>query len=119
VKGSGVDGVVYAAALQSDGKVLIGGGSRNYDGAGRSGIARLQNPITVPAPLLVNPILSNNVFKVSLDTVSGKSHVLQFKNSFSVSNWTALPAVTGDGTMKTLVDASATGTKRVYRVQVE
>jgi hypothetical protein len=79
-----VDGVVYAAALQSDGKVLIGGGFRNYDGAGRSGIARLQNPITVPAPLLVNPILSNHVFKVSLDTVSGKSYVLQFKNSLGV-----------------------------------
>jgi len=58
-------------------------------------------------------------FRVSLDTVSGKSYVLQFKNSLGVSNWTALPAVTGDGTMKTLVDASATGTKWVYRVQVE
>jgi len=116
--GTGASDVIYAMALQSDAKVLIGGGFTSYNGTNRSGIARLQNALTVPSPLLVNPSWSNSSFRVSAATISGKSYVLEFKNALSDSTWTALPAVPGDGTVKTLMDASATVARRFYRVEV-
>jgi len=39
--GSGADNAIYTLALQSDGKVVIGGGFTSYNGTGRSAIARL------------------------------------------------------------------------------
>src|SRR5207245_652587 len=39
--GAGADGTLYALALQSDGKVLIGGSFTNINGIRRNGIARL------------------------------------------------------------------------------
>ncbi len=40
--GAGADGVVYCLAQQSDGKLLVGGAFRNFDGAPRLGLARLE-----------------------------------------------------------------------------
>ncbi|MCS6929476.1 MAG: T9SS type A sorting domain-containing protein [Saprospiraceae bacterium] len=40
-KGSGVDGIVYSMVTQPDGKILIGGDFRNYNGVPRRHIARL------------------------------------------------------------------------------
>jgi uncharacterized delta-60 repeat protein len=39
--GSGTDGVVYATAIQPDGKIIIGGDFNSYNGVSRKGIARL------------------------------------------------------------------------------
>jgi len=73
----------------------------------------------VSAPLLVNPTRTNGVFRVSSATVSGGNYFLEFKDSLSDESWTTLPAVAGDGTLKTLVDPSATGPRRIYRVRAE
>lgn len=116
---SGADGVIYSVALQPDGMVLIGGGFASFDDTPRGGIARLQNVISLPAPQLVNPIVSNSVFTVSVATVSGKNYLLQFKDALTDAAWTPLPAIAGDGTIKALVDPAATGRQRLYRVQVE
>jgi hypothetical protein len=68
---------------------------------------------------LLNPLLSNGVFSVSVDTLSGQNYFLEFKNSLTDTNWTALPPVSGDGTLKTLSDLSATSPQRFYRVEVQ
>ena len=112
--GSGANYVVWSVVLQSDGKVLIGGSFTEFNGTPRAGIARLQNP-----PQLVNPVFSNSVFNVSLMTLTGQNYVLQFKNSITDLVWMALPAVSGDGTLKTLTGPSAIGGRRFYRVQVQ
>ena len=39
--GSGADGSVYATSIQSDGKIIIGGGFTYYNGTSRNNIARL------------------------------------------------------------------------------
>jgi uncharacterized delta-60 repeat protein len=44
---SGANGIVFAVALQSDGKVLIGGGFNTVNGIDRKGIARLHPDGTV------------------------------------------------------------------------
>jgi len=117
--GSGADDAVYVAALQADGKVLIGGSFTRFSGTPRSGIARLEGDAVLTTPLLVNPDHRSGVFSVSLATVNGENYFLEFKNSLTEGRWTALPAVAGDGSVKTLVDSSATGPQGFYRVRVE
>ena len=41
--GAGANGSVYSVAVQSDGKVLIGGGFSTYNGTSRGNVARLWN----------------------------------------------------------------------------
>jgi len=117
--GSGASDVVYSVALQPDGKILVGGAFIDFNGSFLSGIARLQNLVTVSPPQLVNPVFSNHVFTVSVPTFTGKSYVLQFKNSLSDSSGTSLSPVAGDGTLKALTDPSATVPGRLYRVAVQ
>ena len=40
-------------------------------------------------------------------------------DSLPGTNWTALPAVRGDGTVKILIDPAATVSQRFYRVRIE
>lgn len=118
--GLGPDDAVYAAALQADGKVLIGGLFTSFDATPRHGLARLHGDAIVSSPLLFNPIRTNNTFRLSLLTFSGSTYVLEFKNVLADGDWTAiLPGVPGDGTVKALTDPSATGSQRFYRVRVE
>ncbi|MCS6823177.1 MAG: T9SS type A sorting domain-containing protein [Cytophagaceae bacterium] len=46
--GTGANNTIYAIALQSDGKVLIGGTFTNYNGIGRNRIARIAKSIDSP-----------------------------------------------------------------------
>jgi uncharacterized delta-60 repeat protein len=56
--GTGADGTVNTLALQPDGKILIGGSFINYNGTGRSRIARLNADGTVDATF--NPGTGSN-----------------------------------------------------------
>jgi len=116
--GAGADAAIYALALQPDAKILIAGAFAKFEGVARSGIARLQNTLTTPATVLMNPAFSNGVFQAEVWTMNGKSYTLQFKNALSDTNWILLPAVTGDGGTKILTDPAPTTPQRFYRVQV-
>jgi uncharacterized delta-60 repeat protein len=117
--GLGASDAVYATALQTDGKVLIGGAFTAFNGTPRRGIARLEGDAVVQAPQLRNPRREGLMFSVTMATLPGKSYVLEFKEAFNGSSWTALPPVTGDGTDKTLTDPSAVSPNRFYRVRVD
>jgi hypothetical protein len=71
------------------------------------------------SPQLGNPLCANNAFCLSLATVSGKRYILEFADRLPAINWTALPAVTGDGTVMILTDPAATVAQRFYRVRIE
>jgi len=47
--GTGINGTVKTTALQSDGKIIIGGGFTSYNGTTRNGIARLNSDGTLDA----------------------------------------------------------------------
>jgi hypothetical protein len=68
---------------------------------------------------LSNLVRSNGTFAVSVSTASGKTYFLEYKNSLSDTNWTALPAVSGDGTVKALTDPTATAPQRFFRVRAQ
>jgi len=67
--------------------------------------------------LLINPARHINGFSVSVPTQNGKVYRLEYKNSISDANWTALPLVAGNGGVQALRDTTATGEQRFYRVR--
>jgi len=52
-----------------------------------------------------------------LPTQYGRVYALEYKNSLTDSQWTALPLVAGNGGLRTLSDPTATGQQRFYRVR--
>src|SRR2546428_12691591 len=53
--GTGVDSLVYSIAVQTDGKVLIGGDFTTFDGAARTNVARLNSNGSRDATFDPNP----------------------------------------------------------------
>ena len=72
-----------------------------------------------PGVLVSNSVYANGVFRLSVPTEQGRSYTLEFTDSLAPANWTALPAVAGDGTVTVLVDPAATNQQRFYRVRVQ
>jgi hypothetical protein len=70
-----------------------------------------------PAPLvLANTIRGPHTFTVSFPTISGKSYVLEYKNSLNDPAWTPISSLIGNGAIRSLTDPSATPASRLYRV---
>jgi O-glycosyl hydrolase len=72
-----------------------------------------------PGVPVSNSVYAKGVFRLSVATEQGRSYTLEFTDSLTPANWTALPAVTGDGTVNVLVDPAATYEQRLYRVRVQ
>ena len=72
-----------------------------------------------PGVLVSNPAYAHGVFRLSVPTEKGRSYVLEFTDALTPANWTALPAVAGDGMVTILVDPTATNQQRFYRVHVQ
>jgi hypothetical protein len=68
-------------------------------------------------PVILSASHSAGQFNVLVQTSSGKSYSLEYKDSLSASTWTGLPAVQGNGTVQVLTDPNATVTQRFYRVR--
>jgi hypothetical protein len=69
---------------------------------------------------LTNPVFLNGgtQFGLSVSTASGRAYVLEYKNTLTDSQWTPLPGVAGDGTVKVLIDPDPTVAHRFYRVSI-
>jgi hypothetical protein len=77
------------------------------------------NRINLP-PRLFSPARNGSTFQVSVITLTGRIHVLEFTDALTSPTWTSLlPGIVGDGTVKTLTDDTASGPQRFYRVRVE
>ena len=70
-----------------------------------------------PPLRLLNPVCTNNVFCARVQTVSGRSYTLEFKDGPSQANWIALPPIPGNGTIKVVSDPAANMPQRFYRVR--
>lgn len=71
------------------------------------------------APWLQNLVLENNTFRVSLQTLTGRTYYLEYKNSISDASWTRLPGVAGNGAVTSLTNRTVGVPSRFYRVAVE
>lgn len=108
-----VNSWIWTVLVQDDGKILLCGGFSAVNGASRNGIARLN---TFSPPVLFNPKRFSNRFEVSVATQSGKNYTLQYRDSLTVTNWTSLPAIPGDGLVKVLTNSNPSVSNRLYRV---
>ena len=61
---------------------------------------------------------AGNSFSLSLPSSSGASCVLEYKDSLSVPNWSALPEAMSSGGVLTLTDSAPANAQRFYRVRV-
>ena len=66
LSGSGVDNVIRTTALQSDGKIIIGGNFTNYNGTPSNYIARLNTDGTIDATF--NSVLNDFVATISIQS---------------------------------------------------
>jgi Regulator of chromosome condensation (RCC1) repeat/Immunoglobulin domain len=122
-------GAAHSLALKADGTVVAWG--NNWYGqctfpAGLSNViavaaGNLHSLVLVGVPagplVLLNPQRQGSQFSVSVQTLNDKQYELQYKTSLDATNWTALPAVSGNGSEQVLTDPAATGPQRFYRVR--
>jgi hypothetical protein len=121
-------GYGHSLALQSSGVVVAWGADWN----GQCGIppvcsnvfaiaagayhTLLLLDVPVTPPRLFTPVWKDSRFGLLVQTLAREHYALEFKNSLSDTNWTALPAVSGSGSLKLLLDPDATVPQRFYRV---
>jgi hypothetical protein len=124
-------GIDHCLAVRSDGAVFAWGGSvygqTNVPkglvnviavSAGSShSVALIMDGTPINQTSLLNPKWSPGGFHVSLGTRSGRVYLLEFKDALTDSNWFGLPLAAGTGGMITLIDPTATGSRRYYRVR--
>jgi len=86
-------------------------------GGGAHSLALIgDGPPALFAPLGA-PVKDGDNFSVSLPTQNGRVYAMEFTDSLTEVNWTALPLAAGNGTVIPLTDPSATNAQRFYRVR--
>jgi hypothetical protein len=125
-------GYGHSVALKGDGTVTVWGynayGELNVP-AGLTNVVAISSegashtlalvgsvPPTIQAPI-VNPAWTQNGFTLSLPSQSGRVYDMEYKNSLTDSQWTALPLVAGTGGTLTLTDPTAPTSQRFYLVR--
>jgi alpha-tubulin suppressor-like RCC1 family protein len=114
------DGTVVAWGNNSNGQTNVPPGLTNVIAIAAGtyeSMALIGNGPPVTSVYLSAPGFKTNAFNISLPSQNGRVYVLQYKKSFSDTNWTSLPLVPGDGHSLNLTDLSATNSQRFYRVQ--
>jgi hypothetical protein len=87
-------------------------------GGAAHSLALVGNAPPVTQAAMVNPSLGTNGFSVFLPTRYGRVYRLEYKNSVSDTNWTALPLQAGTGRLQQFTDTGATaGGSRFYRIR--
>ncbi len=114
------DGTLIAWGYEGDGRTTIPDGLRGVTSiaCGSShGLALVGGAPFGQSVLLVDPIWSNNVVQITVQSQSGRVYRLEHKDDISGSNWIGLPLVAGTGGELTLTDHNATSSQRFYRVR--
>jgi hypothetical protein len=113
------DGKVVAWGYNAYGQTTVPSALTNViaiAGGGSHSLALVaEGPPTRPGPL-TNPGWHDSGFVVTLPTLSGHVYRLECKDSLADSKWIALPLVAGNGGLRTIIDTTAIGSQRFYRV---
>jgi uncharacterized delta-60 repeat protein len=104
--GSGVNGIVYSSAIQSDGKIIIGGNFTTYNGATASRIARLNTNGTLDSTF-ASGTGANGIVRSTTIQADGKTIIGGY---FTTYNGTMVNYITRLNTDGTLDPTFAIGT---------
>jgi len=96
--GSGADGPVLAIAIQSDGKVLLGGDFNNYNGVSRFGIARLNVDGSLDATFNPGTGFDNEVRSLAVAS-DGKIYVAGWFTTFNSAVANRVVRLNADGSV--------------------
>jgi len=120
-------GGAHSLALKANGTVIAWGANWN----GQCDLAPVTNAVAIatgradslllvegiPLPASVrSPAWAGGRFEAVVETFSRYHYALEFKDTLSASNWSALPAVAGNGGLRLMRDPAATPPQRFYRV---
>jgi hypothetical protein len=72
-----------------------------------------------PVPVLQTPQRSENSFSVQVATTSGFTYYLEYTTNLTAPTWNAAAQTSGNGTIKTLTDTTATNSWRFYHAHVQ
>ena len=101
--GTGADGYVYTAPIQSDGKIIIGGGFTSYNGIARKYIARLNTDGTLDATFTPGTGPNGSVYTTSIQS-NGKIIIAGSFGVFSGTVRKNIGRLNTDGTLDTSFD---------------
>jgi uncharacterized delta-60 repeat protein len=98
--GSGANGVVYALAVQGDGKVLIGGDFTAYNGTARNRIARLNNNGTLDTTFNPGTGVNGTVWSLAVQS-DGKILIGGAFTTFNDTARNGIARLNSNGTLDT------------------
>lgn len=120
--GHGGSSSVLAVAIQSDGRLLVGGAFTTWNDTDYVSLVRLMasgGPPPPPSPHLADPTVAAGTFTVSVPTQAGSQYLLEFRTTMGSGDWSAAsPSVPGDGAVK-MLSHTPTGDHGFYRVSVQ
>jgi PKD repeat protein len=70
-------------------------------------------------PVILSPGFDGTSFSFSFQTVSGKTYIVQYKNSLNDPIWQTLATLPGDGTNKTVSSSTPSSAQVFYRLSVQ
>ena len=124
-----VGGGGHSVALRADGTVTAWGESWNGQCAIPAGLAPASGVAagdyhtvvlladSLPVPELLSPVRKGAGFSALIQTLSRQNYALEYKDSLSASNWTALATNAGNGALQVLSDPATTTSQRFYRMR--
>ncbi|MDA3894000.1 MAG: T9SS type A sorting domain-containing protein [Salinivirgaceae bacterium] len=100
ITGTGADNIIYTTAIQSDGKIIIGGDFTSYNGTARNHIARLNADGTLDATF--NPGFGANgiVYTTAIQS-DGKIIIGGYFSSYNGTTMNGIARLNADGTLDT------------------
>jgi uncharacterized delta-60 repeat protein len=101
--GTGFDGLVYAIAVQSDGKILVGGSYSTFNGTSQNGIVRLNSDGTRDTSFVIGTGFNGPVSTIAIQS-DGKILVGGGHGGYSTFNGTSqngIVRLNSDGTLDT------------------
>jgi hypothetical protein len=117
--GTGADRPIRSVVVQPDGKVLVGGEFRVFNGLARWSVARLLGTAAVePLTLIAPEMLPDGQFRWTLSAAVGRTYIVQA--SSDLADWSDLATLGPEDTTLEFTDPEAAAfAQRFYRVKEE
>ena len=96
--GTGVNNIVWTSSVQSDGKIIVGGGFTSYNGTSRNYIARLNADGTLDGTFNSGTGANNSVFTISIQS-DGKIIIGGQFTSYNGSTINRIARLNSDGSL--------------------
>lgn len=111
----------HLSSMVSDlqGQAWMAGNFVEVDGVARPGLARLNGDGPTGTISLSPAPFEGTTFRLSLQTLLGRSYQIEWTDSLNVSQWNVLTTRAGDGMRRTIEDTRGANPFRFYRVRVE